>query len=504
MIVCLYNDAPETYLATPIGERTTIERVKTYVDRVEDLAGTDAETGAGSEVVVYTTRELDGLPHGWRVRTGPPLTQRSLVALLGEYTRGPDTELLVSYLDRPFLNAELTERMLRRHRDYRAEYTFADGYPRGLAPEILSGRAVSHLEQLADESTRIDREGVFAIVQKDINRLDVETELSRVDQRLLRLELNVSTRANLALCRRLAAGAPEAIDDWAAHVESRHVEHRTLPRFVSVQVLEQEVQRLAYSPYPAMREDVLAPGRVMSAETFSDLVRRIDAFAPEAIVHVSLWGEASLHPEIESIVDLVLGTESLTLLVETSGIGWKLATREKLFATETERLIVIVGMDSNDRSVYESVRGDGFEEAQRFAREAVARMGSRAYVQAVRSELTEPALEAFYREWKQQTERIIVEKYDHFCGALPERKIGDISPLDRFPCWHLERDLYVLVDGTVPLCREDIGAKENLGNVFTDGIDAVWEAGRSRFGEHVNGKFGGICETCDEYYTFNF
>lgn len=495
MVVCLYNTAPAASLAVPLAGRATLARVADYVRSVSPDA---------SEVVVYSTAEPGELPPRWRLKTGSPLSQRGLVDLLASLTCDAATEILFAFLDQPFLNADVTHRMLARHREYRAEYTFADGYPGGLAPEIVSGRAITHLQQMASEETRVERAGLFPVVQSDINRLDVETELSPVDQRLLRLSLSVDTRANLEVCRRLADDAPESIDAWPAHAAATRAEHRTLPRFVSVQVVEQEVQRLAYSPYPSVREDVLAPGRTMDAGRFSSLVDQIGAFAPESVVHLSLWGELSLHPQALELVRRVLASESLTLLVETSGVGWDEARTAELLGIDSDRLLLITGLDSDDEAVYRKARGDGYAEAHRFAERAVEAMGSRAYVQAVRSQITEPALEGFYRAWKERTANVIIEKYDHFSRRLPELKIGDISPIERFPCWHLQRDLYVLVDGEVPLCREDVGTDERMGNVFDDGLEACWNAGTARFADHVAGRYAGICEACDEYYTFTF
>lgn len=495
MVVCLYNPAPPRYLHEALERRTTVERVVDYAGSVAPDA---------TRIIVYSTTDPGPLPEGWEFRTGAPLSQRGLIDLLASVTSDAATEILFAFFDQPFLNVELTSRMLARHREYRAEYTFADGYPGGLAPEIVSGRAIAHLQQMASEETPVERGGLFPVVQADINRLDVETELSPTDQRLLRLSLSVDTKANLETCRRLADGAPERIDDWPAHASATRTRQRSLPRFVSVQVVERETQRLAYSPYPTMRDDVLAPGRTMDVGRFASLVEALGGFAPEAVVHLSLWGEFSLHPQALDLVRTVLARESLTLLVETSGVGWGEERTAELLAIDSDRLLLIVGLDSDDETVYEGVRGAGFAEAHRFAERAVASLGRRAYVQAVRSELTEPSLDAFYRAWKEKTPNVIIEKYDHFCGRLPQRRIGDISPIERFPCWHLQRDLYVLVDGSVPLCREDVAVGERMGNVFEEGLEACWNAGADRYAAHAAGRYGGICEACDEYYTFTF
>jgi spiro-SPASM protein len=493
MVVCLFGEF-DTYLSAPLAGTTSIERLQAYVSELPDVVR-----------VVVLGRDGVSVPDEWELRVGAHWTNSQVVTELAGLVDGPDCEVLFTFLDQPFVSKELTRRMLERHRKYRADFTFADGYPKGLAPEIIAGRAVGHLQNLAAEDLRpFSREGLFGVVQKDINRLDVETELSPRDQRILRLTLAVDTRANLMVCEAMAHGAPEGIDQWQDHVEKLAPEHRTLPRYVGIQVIEQEIQKLTYSPYPQMRAEVTAPGAVMRAERFRDLVRQIAEFSPEAVLAISLWGEVSLHPECVALVETVLDTPALRLIVETSGVGWSPDSREKLLSLAGPRLLLIVGLDTDDPDGYREIRGDGYAEAVAFAEEAVKRAPESSYVQATRSEITEPTLEDFYKRWKALTERVIIQKYDHFCGVLPQRRIGDLSPVDRFPCWHAQRDLSILVDGTVPLCREDLGTDSCLGNVFEEGIDAVWRAGRDSYLRHLKGDYPSLCRECDEYYTFNY
>jgi spiro-SPASM protein len=231
-------------------------------------------------------------------------------------------------------------------------------------------------------------------------------------------------------------------------------------------------------------------------------VDQLSELSPEAVVSISHWGELGLHPQVMDLVRDVAGRPHLRLLVETSGVGWSPEDRDELFGTEN--VTVIVGLDTNDPETYRKVRGEGFSEAVGFAERAVDRLGDRAHVQAVRCDLTDPVLNDFYQWWSAKTDNVIIQKYDWFSAVLPHRKIGDLAPLKRFPCWHLQRDMTILVDGSVPLCREDLEQKHRLGNVFEDSLESVWAAGKPEYDTHIQGSYPGVCERCDEYYTFNF
>ncbi|MCP4160831.1 MAG: hypothetical protein GY760_12225 [Deltaproteobacteria bacterium] len=119
-------------------------------------------------------------------------------------------------------------------------------------------------------------------------------------------------------------------------------------------------------------------------------------------------------------------------------------------------------------------------------------------------EENEENLEDFFRFWRNKTENIIIQKYDWFCGIYEQKKITDLSPLTRNPCWHLKRDMFIRINGDVPLCREDLKCEHKQGNVFSDDLETIWGNGKLIYLDHIRGELPAICGKCDEYYTFNF
>ena len=87
---------------------------------------------------------------------------------------------------------------------------------------------------------------------------------------------------------------------------------------------------------------------------------------------------------------------------------------------------------------------------------------------------------------------------------MPDRRPADISPLKRHPCWHLKRDMSILTDGSVPLCKEDCSRSIILGNAFTESLETIWERGLQTYQDQITSCYKGVCEHCDEYYTYNF
>jgi spiro-SPASM protein len=430
---------------------------------------------------------------------------------LGEMAAAAETfqDVFYFFADCPYLDRDLSLRMHASHRRYWADYTFADGYPYGLTPEIFTRETVERMRGMAPAgeapgTSAPDRESLFTVIKKDINSFDIETEISPVDMRMMRVSLSADTERNFLLLGRIAArGGRDATG--VCDILSRNQDLlRTLPAFFPVQIVERCPQACTYCPYPLFGGKILEKSGWMPVDAFTGLVRKISSFAGDAVIDISLWGEPALHPAILDIARAALSEPGVELVIETSGVGWQPGLLRRFHESLERAPTWIVSLDAATEEMYRKLRGDGFAEATRTAEELLALFPGRAWVQAVRMKENEDDLDSFYRAWKARTENVIVQKYDSFAGFLPDRTVADLSPLKRFPCWHLKRDMAILLDGTVPLCREDIKVETPLGNAFTEDLATVWSRAHDIYRGHVDGRYPAICARCDEYYTYNY
>ncbi|HUX12678.1 MAG TPA: spiro-SPASM protein [Spirochaetia bacterium] len=501
-VVCVNAVGLTDYATMPIaGGESAVDRVKRFVaslpdvNRIVTLADAGKPTPFPYERIDLASRD-----------------SASLIEALIRAAAGAE-QLLYIFGDCPFLDATVTARMLDNHVRYFAEYSFADGYPYGLTPEIVSASILPLLLRLvsgAPDGTApipaepIGRESLFTIIQKDINSFDIETEIAPVDLRMLRLSLTCDNRLNYLLCRNLAAAGATGEAALLEIVQKRQELLRTVPAYFNMQIIDGCPQACGYCPFPTFGGDILSNRNEMSVESFRRIVEKIQAFSPEATISVSLWGEPALHSGIVEMVRIVEESESIRLNIETSGVGWKPHIIDELKAVGPKRTEWIVSLDALQPGLYANLRGNGLEEALRTIDLLLKHFDRSVHVQAVRMNENEEHLEEFYRGWKLKTDNVIIQKYDDFCGLLPSRKVTDLSPLARHPCWHLKRDMVVLLDGTVTMCREDISRKNVLGNVFREEIEDIWNRGEDIYLTHVRKEYSQLCRGCDEYYTFNY
>ncbi|MDR1565884.1 MAG: spiro-SPASM protein [Treponema sp.] len=516
--------APEAFEPVNAGEGEGKSAFVLALEKARRFPGTEMTAFLGLEGADYP-----GLPsesEAFSIVRSREWTKKSLLERLSLLSAGFDLTFF-AWADCPLLDPALASALAERHLRYAAEYSYADGWPYGFAPELLApGTGGVLFKILGDDDGPVERDCLFSVIQKDINAFDIETEISPVDLRLKRLSFTADSRRNFLLLKGFMAAGLKAASEAAEYIEKLPELQRTLPAYFNIQVSGACPQACSLCPWPRFGGNVPVTERrgVMDKGKFGELLDRIAAFAGDAVIGLSLWGELSLHPDKLDLIRMVLSRPSLALVIETSGIGWQPEELEILAAEAAEApargnpalpgpLSWILSLDAFGAGRYKEARGPGFTEATDRARRLISLFPGRAYVQAVRVKGFEDDIEQFYRSWKEAVpgkgqSHIIIQKYDDFCGTLPHLQASDLSPVKRQPCWHLLRDMVILLDGSVPCCREDLGSLQGkgscLGNVFTSSLEAIWKAGESLYLEHRGGNYPGICAVCDEYYTYNF
>ena len=521
LVVLAPTVPPYLSVAFPDGS-SPLDRL---VQRVEELRGPATETERAPVVVPVPAAggAIPGLPADWRTIKVEDRSAGTLFRALDTALPTDADTLVCVPVDAPFVDGALTRYLAALHVSSWCDYTFADGFPEGYAGEILRRDVVGTLASLADAGgLRWTRSVLFDTLSRDINAFDVETEAAAEDFALLRASLTVDTRANYLLCRRLAergldtpTGADPVPDprheryphdgiNLLAALRDDPTVRRTVPYYYQVQITTEMSQRPPYTPWADERwaPDTPGQGTHMSVDRWRRLLEAIATETPEAVISIGYRGEPACHPDLPEILNAVDAYPGLSLYIETTGLG---RTADAVAVLKSPSIAaVIVETDGLTEDQYRTLRGEGHGEAHAFIDTLRGVCPDRLYVQATRMTDNEWDLQEFFTHWDGTAGAApLIQKYNSWAGRLPDRRVADLSPLERIPCWHLQRDLVVLVDGTVPRCFQDLDREAVRGNVFDDGVAAVWAAGEPDFDGHARGEYPRLCVGCDEYYTFN-
>jgi spiro-SPASM protein len=464
--------------------------------------------------IFFFTDDGEYRPENCRVICRQDWNRRTFLSAAAE--AAGEEILLILHDDQPFFDDHLAVEMIRNHLRYRADFSYADGYPDGLAGELLTPAIIPSLLNLQETEgdlfppwTRPTlRKPLFDLIKVDINAFDIETAIAEEDLRLLRIELRTDTKRNFLMCSGFAEHG--AFDGNSSISESvyRLIQQkpellRTVPAYFPIQIAGGCPQECEYCPYPEFGGTVLERKDTMDPAVFDELTEKIASFAPESVIGISLWGDPGLHPALDKIMESVTDRERLALIIETSGVDFPEKFLNKMAELPVNKARCVLSLDSAEESSYGSLRGRGYKKAIETAGKIIDLFDKRAYIQAVRMKENEPEMESFYKNFSDRSS-VIIQKYDHFCGRQPDRRVVDLSPLNRFPCWHIKRDFPILLNGDVRVCREDIDGEMVLGNVFSDELEAIWIKGSEFYNQHAEGRYPELCRNCDEYYTFNF
>ena len=440
--------------------------------------------------------------------------------------------VIFSYKDLPFLNDKLTQKLIEFHTKYQAEYTFADGYPYGFAPEILDAGTVGILAELAKTKfaeageKKVTRDGIYEFIKNDINSFEVEAVISNEDWRLFRFKFHCGIKENFIACKELFSQIENKnldADEISQIAAKTNGILKTVPGFYNIQIADSINLSCSFCPYEKCYSEKkgispLEAKNFMEYEKFAVLADKINFFSENAVVGLSAWGEALNHPEILKFIEKILSYSGLSVLIETDGVNVtpdlceKIKTLADSAAERTNgwnKIMFIVKMDAFTQKTYEKLHGEKADLAKTV--EAIKNLAAvfphAVYPQFVRLNENEEELESFFRYWNEKTNpslgELIIQKYDDFAKMLPECKPADLSPIERNICWHLRRDITILSDGSVPFCREYV-LDGIIGNAFSEELAVLWNKTNEVLTEHKNNKYNGKCKDCDEYYTYFF
>lgn len=449
--------------------------------------------------------------------------------------------VVFAFSDCPFLNKALSEKLLETHEKYAAEYTFADGYPLGFAPEIIDTGALSLLTSLCSPdgvhkdlgAKKIGRDAIFSAIKGDINSFEIETVMAEEDFRQYRLNFACDTKANALCCKRLfdmKLDFSDALSLSRSAVKNASILH-TLPSFYRVQLTDAVDNDAIFTPFAnvyKMNHGVFASedtragkAKEMPFEKFCAIVDNIASFSETAVVALACGGEPLLSPYFDKAVEKVLSYSGLSVLIETSGYNVtqelaekiaEIAKKAPLRTGNYPSVMWIVSVDAVDSAKYGGLHKNAKDGAFEKACAAVGILSEKflgdVYPEFLRVNENEEQLEAFFRFWKNAQSpsagNVLVQKYDWLCSVMKDDKVADLTPLERFPCWHLRRDIIINADGFVPLCPEWTGESDFIGNAFESSLSDIWDKYGNELDSHLTKCYSQRCALCDEFYTFNF
>ena len=407
--------------------------------------------------------------------------------------------------DAPFLDITVISEMLEVHCACLAEFTYSENLPQGLAGEIFSRNLIDVLPETEEKTLPLSR-----VIRSNMNHFDIELFYKDPDLRDKRISFRSSSRRDKKIMENVVSvrGAVPQYSELRDIIEKNPDVLYIGPSYVEVE-LSGDCQLDCVFCYRTFLDE---PRGHMDAALFTKIVNDMRDFELPYTLCFGGSGEPLMHPGFYGMLDQALSEPLIErIIVETNGIeaGTNYAT---VTGNDTSgKIITIVNCNGYNRETYRGMhKSDAFDTVFNNVTALQKALGEQnsgnLYMQIMKIKETEPFLDQYYDFWEKHNIPIILQKQNTFLGLIEDRRYSDLSPLDRVPCWHLQRDLFITSLGEVPFCRVDVRALHASDRVSDQPLREIWNARQENYIQDYKGSYATApdCRACDEWYTFNF
>lgn len=404
------------------------------------------------------------------------------------------------FCDSPFLDGQLIKEMLQTQAEYFAEFTYSENLPSGFSCEIVSRSLADSLPATEEKTLPLTQ-----VVKANINKFDVELFYKAPDIRTNRINFRSKDLRDKKIMEALAGiakGVP-AYEQTAAIISEHPEALYIAPSYVELELTGECSLNCIFCPRKAanLRDD-------MQPSLFDKILRDMQAFSLPYTICLGGMGEPLAHADALNIIQTAIEDKLVErLIVETNGIN---ITDEYIKLAADGKLVTIVNINGIDAGTYKTLHGE-----DRFAKvtenifnlkQALGDTSSRLYVQIMKINETESFLDSYYDFWESKKIPIILQKQNTWLGLTEDRRYSDLTPLERTSCWHLQRDLFILANGDVAFCKQDIQGLCTAGSLVSKTLAEIYASKLDDFIRNTKADYPAKpnCAVCDEWYTFNF
>jgi len=407
------------------------------------------------------------------------------------------------FADAPFIDGTIVSEMLEIHEKYLAEFTYSENIPSGLSCEIFSSELIRNLPDDGEKRLPLSQ-----VIRSNINQFDVELFYKAPDIR----DKRIFFRGKDARERRIMDDLSARLGRYPAYVDLKNLieEHCDLlysgPSYLEIEVSGTADVEAVYS----WRKGIKTIRGDMSFAFFSKLIGDMRQFGLPYSICFGGSGDPLCNSSFYEMLEAARAENLIkTIFIETDGTRCDSNFTGYLSRVHDPRITVIIDCSAYDDASYAAMyNSDKFQTVKKgilAVRDALGDNAKNLYIQLMKIRETEPFIDAYYDFWEAEKVQIILQKQNTFLGVIEDRRYYDLTPLDRIPCWHLQRDLFVMSDGKVGFCKQDINGVWSKWNIGDSPLSDIWVARKDTFLNDCKGKrsVSPDCSVCDEWYTFN-
>jgi len=420
----------------------------------------------------------------------------------GIFNKTGSDHIIKIFADSPFLDIAIINEMLELHLQSLADFTFSENLPSVIAGEIMSKELIESIPDIDEKTLPLTE-----VIKSNINQFDVELYYKNPDLRDKRISFRNSNRRDKRIMESIinSSGNIPVYTELKGIIE-KSPEHLYLgPSFLEIEL----TGRCSLDCIFCYRTSLKDEHKDMDIDSFKKIIEEMRSFNLPYTVCFGGSGEPMLNKNFYEILEYADKEDLIErIIIETNGLS-----ADSNFITflnnSSFKITTIFNINGYDPETYKTLHGkDHFDKVFNNISSCIEQknMLDKIYIQIMKINETEKFLDKYYDFWDNYKIPIILQKQNTYLGRIKDRRYSDLSPLERVPCWHLQRDLYILSDSRVSFCKEDIDGDNSSCDLKKESLQNIWNKKREYFLNDYHKEFSvkPDCKLCDEWYTFNF
>ncbi|HNW93711.1 MAG TPA: SPASM domain-containing protein [bacterium] len=252
-------------------------------------------------------------------------------------------------------------------------------------------------------------------------------------------------------------------------------------------------------------EFVLAPERQLGTSGLRGIVFTINGTTPEA--YRAFHGTDDLARVRRAVKELLL-------MKRERGLRLPVVAVQIVKCTATDTNIEAFWQEWNFAERFERQRWPDYDHAAEqsqlrlqtitIEREDSSSAQQEAKLAALHTAYQSRRQDAFYRHAELPLEHVVIQRCNDYAGQLPDLRVVDYTPLQRFACRQAAYGLMVLADGTVTACQQDFNGTMALGNLHERDLPDLWNDPRCTALRHAqqSGDYATtpLCAACRDWF----
>lgn len=430
----------------------------------------------------------------------------------------------------PFFSFSKNKFILEDSEKYLVDYYYGENFPEGIVGQVIKNSIIEEVIRLADEKDSYHHNFIFDILLRNISLFDVDL-IEGFDYYLpYRISLSLSDYTSLPLINLIYDNNVESVNNKNVDfvLNEKYIQNIGNLTFFNQDIKNiyfeweqiENILRKLENLYTIPKTYIIelsskcnfncihCPNSTglkrekdfLDKDDLFDFINKNEKYFEDVNFIIGGFGEPFLHKDFIEIVKIL--SKNNKVFIETNG-SFLTSDFFKNF-DNIKNIFLIISIDAIKEETYKSLgKKMILSLLLKIATELLENYPDNVYISYLRMTKNDDEVESFYNHFQKFEKNIIFRKYNSYSKRLENLEIADLTPVERFACYHIRREFFILSDGRLALCYSDYnGEKINL--TIKDNFELLLNKYKEHYFEHCNKKYNELCSNCNEFYTFFF